>query len=210
MFILPDLPYGYDALKPVLSDELMHLHHDKHHAGYVNNVNKMLGESGRAPSSMEDLVRESAAKGEKKLFNNAGQAWNHAFFWECMTPGGGQPQGALAEAIQSAFGGLSGLKSKFVEEGATHFGSGWAWLAAEGGALKVFSTHDADTAITREGVTPILVCDVWEHAYYLDFKNDRKAFLEAWFDKIVNWRFAEAQFQAAKGGGQGYRYPAPN
>ena len=208
MFILPDLPYGYDALKPVLSDELMHLHHDKHHAAYVNNVNKMLGDAGRAAASMEALVREAAAKGEKKLFNNAGQAWNHAFFWECMSPGKTQPSAELAQAIE-AFGGLDALKARFVEEGATHFASGWAWIVAKGGALSVISTHDAGSAITEEGVTPILLCDVWEHAYYIDYHQDRKGFLEKWFDGLANWDFASKQFAAAKGQGQGYRYPAP-
>jgi Fe-Mn family superoxide dismutase len=159
---------------------------------------------------MEELVREAAADpAKKKLGNNAGQAWNHGFFWECMTPGGQQPQGPLAEAIDKAFGGLAGLKARFVEEGATHFASGWAWLVAKNGELSVISTHDAGCPITEAGVTPILVCDVWEHAYYLDYKQDRKGFLEQWFDRIVNWRFAEAQFAAAQGAGSGYRYPEP-
>ena len=210
MFVLPDLPYAYEALQPVLSAELMHLHHDKHHATYVNNVNRMLGEAGRTAASMEDLVRETARSGERKLFNNAGQAWNHAFFWECMGPAGGPPQGALAQAIQTTFGGLDGLKARFVDEGANHFGSGWAWLGVRNGELAVFSTHDGDSALTQDGVTPVLVCDVWEHAYYLDFKNDRKSFLEQWFDKLANWRFAEAQFSSASGGGGGYQYPAPS
>jgi len=209
MFILPDLPYGYDALQPVLSSDLMHVHHDKHHATYVNNVNKMLGDAGRSAASMEALVREAAAKGEQKLFNQSGQAWNHAFFWECMTPDRTAPGGALAEAIQRGFGGLDGLKARFVDEGASHFASGWAWIVSKGGELSVISTHDADTAIVREGVTPILLCDVWEHAYYLDYKQDRKGFLEKWFDGVANWRFAEAQYAAAQGGGEGYRYPAP-
>jgi Fe-Mn family superoxide dismutase len=209
MFILPDLPYPADALEPVLSAELMRLHHDKHHAGYVANVNKMLGESGRSPDSMEELVRQSAAGGEKKLFNNAGQAWNHAFFWPCMTPRPGRAGGALAEAIDRAFGGLAGLKTRFVEEGAGHFGSGWVWLVARGDALSVISTHDAAGPLTEEGVTPILVCDVWEHAYYLVYKNDRKGFLEQFFDRLADWDFAEAQFNAALGQGEGFRYPKP-
>ena len=209
MFILPDLPYPADALQPVLSAELMHLHHDKHHATYVTNVNRMLDEAGRDPSSMEQLVRESASSGEKKLFNNAGQAWNHAFFWECMTPQASSPDGALAQAIDKGFGGLAELKKKFVEEGAGHFASGWVWIVAKGGALSVISTHDAATPITEDGVTPILVCDLWEHAYYLVHKNDRKTYLEQWFDRLANWRFASGQWAAASGGGEAYRYPAP-
>lgn len=209
MFILPELPYSANALEPVLSELLMRTHHDKHHATYVNNVNRMLSEAGRAPASMEDLVREAAASNDKKLFNNAGQAWNHAFFWECMTPDRLSPQGALAQAIESSFGGLAGLKSRFVEEGANHFASGWVWLEARGGALSVTSTHDAATLVTEAGVVPVLVCDVWEHAYYLDHKQDRKGFLEQWFDRLANWRFAEGQYAAALGGGSGYSYPAP-
>jgi Fe-Mn family superoxide dismutase len=211
MFILPDLPYPADALQPVLSEVLMRTHHDKHHATYVNNVNKWLADNGRTVGSLEELVREawSGRPGSQKLFNNAGQAWNHGFFWESMTPNAAQPGGALAEAIQRAFGGLDGLKARFVEEGATHFASGWAWLVARGPELSVISTHDGETALTQEGVTPILVCDVWEHAYYLDYKQDRKGFLEQWFDRIANWRFAENQYAEALGQGRGYRYPAP-
>jgi Fe-Mn family superoxide dismutase len=209
MFTLPDLTYPADALKPVLSAELMHLHHDKHHAAYVNTVNKLLGDAGRNAASMEDLVREAAAKGEKKLFNNAGQAWNHAFFWLCMTPRYAAPAGPLAMAVDKTFGDLAGLKTKFVEEGVGHFGSGWVWLVAKGGELSVISTHDAEGPLTQDGVTAVLVCDLWEHAYYLVHKNDRKAYLEQWFDKLAAWGFAGGQFAAAQGQGQGYRYPAP-
>lgn len=209
MFKLPELPYPYEALAPTVSDTTMRTHHDKHHAAYVNTTNTLVKEKGVAAASMEDVVRGAAERGDQKLFNQSGQAWNHAFFWECMTPIQTQPSGALAQAIDSAFGGLEGLKAKFVAEGVGHFASGWAWLVARGGTLEVTSTHDADTAITREGVTPILVCDLWEHAYYLDYKNLRKDFLEAWFDKVANWSFAERQFAAATGGGQPYRYPAP-
>jgi Fe-Mn family superoxide dismutase len=209
MFILPELPYAHGALAPVLSEILMQTHHLKHHKAYVDNANKILADAGKTSPSMEALVEEAVATKQQKLFNNAAQAWNHAFFWECMTPDYAAPAGALAEAIQRDFGGLDALKARFVEEGATHFASGWAWLVAEGGKLSVISTHDADTALIRPGATPILVCDVWEHAYYLDYKQDRKGFLEKWFDSRANWRFAAAQYAAATGGGQAYRYPAP-
>jgi Fe-Mn family superoxide dismutase len=209
MFILPDLPYPYEALEPVLSAELMHFHHDKHHATYVNNVNKFLADQGKTAASMEELVRSSKGV-DKKMFNNAGQSWNHAFFWECMTGEAGRVGGALAEAIDKSFGGLAALKTKFVEEGAGHFGSGWVWLVAKGSELSVVSTHDGDCILTEAGVTPILVCDVWEHAYYLVHKNDRKGFLEKWFDSLANWGFAERQFAAAQGQGQGYTYPKPS
>jgi superoxide dismutase, Fe-Mn family len=209
MFKLPDLPYPSDALSPVLSDVQMRTHHDKHHAKYVEVLNGMLAEQGQTPSSLEEVVKSAASGTNKKLFNNSAQAWNHAFFWECMTPQAGQPSGELAQAIEQSFGGLDKLKAKFVEEGANHFASGWAWIVYKDGGLQVISTHDAATPIA-EGVTPILTCDVWEHAYYVDYKQDRKGFLEQWFDKVVNWPFVEQQYLAAKSGGQGYRYPAPS
>ncbi|MDP3658626.1 superoxide dismutase [Phenylobacterium sp.] len=207
MFVLPPLPYAYDALAPILGEPTLRTHHDKHHARYVEVTNTLLTEAGAKPRSLEQVIRDAAAKGERKLFNNAAQAWNHAFFWECMTPTFVAPSGGLAQAIEKSFGGMDGLKAKFVDEGFNHFASGWAWLVAEKGELSVISTHDADTALTRDGVTPILVCDVWENAYYLDYKNDRKAFLEQWWAKLINWRFAEAQFAAADGQGEAYRYP---
>jgi Fe-Mn family superoxide dismutase len=126
-----------------------------------------------------------------------------------MTPDKAAPSGALAQAITQAFGGLDALKKAFVEEGVGHFGSGWVWLVAGSEGLKVISTHDADDTLVRDGLYPLLVCDLWEHAYYLDFQNDRAGFLGRWFDEVVNWAFAEQQFAASNGQGQGYRYPAP-
>ena len=208
MFALPPLPYAYGALSPTLSEATMRTHHDKHHAKYVETANALLAEAGARPQSLEEVVRQAAGKNQK-LFNNAAQAWNHGFFWESMTPEYAPPRGALAEAIDASFGGIDALKPRFLDEGVNHFASGWAWIVAEGAKLSVISTHDADTAIVQEGLTPILVCDVWEHAYYLDHKNDRKAFLEGWWANLANWRFAEAQFAAATRAGEGYRYPAP-
>lgn len=209
MFILPPLPYPTGALAPVLSEVLMATHHGKHHKAYVDTLNKLLAEAGQTPASLEAAVRDAAAEGDKKRFNNAAQAWNHGFFWECMTPDRAEPEGELAAAIDRDFGGLAALKTRFVEEGAAHFASGWAWVVAEDGKLSVISTHDADTPILREGVTPVIVCDLWEHAYYLDHKQDRKGFLEQWFDGLANWSFAAGQYAAAVGSGDGYRYPAP-
>jgi len=127
-----------------------------------------------------------------------------------MTPKAGKPEGELATAIAGAFGDLAALKEKFVAEGVGHFASGWVWLVVQAGELKVISTHDAATTVTQDGVTPILVCDVWEHAYYLDYKNVRKEFLEKWFDNLANWEFAARQYAAALGQGDGYRYPSPD
>ena len=210
MFALPKLPYRYDALEPVISDETMRLHHDKHHAAYVKTLNELLATAGRAPSSLESVIQDAARAGETKLFNNAAQTWNHTFFWSAMSPQQELPTGELLEAIAARFGDLGGLKTAFVAEGVGHFGSGWIWLTADQkGALRLVTTHDADDTVTRGDITPLMVCDLWEHAYYLDHKNDRKAFLEAWFDGLPNWEFAGFQFAAALGRGQPWRHPAP-
>ncbi len=206
MFSLPDLPYAYDALQPVLSDLTMRTHHDKHHAKYVSVTNEILGD--KAAGSLEDVVKKAKADGDKKLANNAGQAWNHGFFWEAMSPDSRAPKGELLAAIEAAFTNLDALKTKFVAEGVGHFGSGWVWLIAKDGQVSVATSHDGATALELDG-TPLLVCDLWEHAYYLDHKNDREGFLKAWWDKTANWAFAEAQFAAAKGGAKGWTYPAP-
>ena len=208
MFKLPDLPYAADALAPVLSATQMSVHHDKHHAKYISNLNGMLAAAGESPESLEAVV--SSASGDaakKKLFNNAAQAWNHAFFWRSMAPAPSKPSAALAAAIDRSFGGLDGLRTRFVGEGADHFGSGWAWLVARGAELAVLSTHDAASVVGEAGVTPLLTADVWEHAYYLDYKQDRKGFLEAWFDRLANWPFAEAQYAAATGAGSAWTFP---
>lgn len=205
MFKLPDLPYAYDALQPVVSEITMKTHHDKHHKAYVDTTNALVDEKKLSGKTLEEVVKHAKSAGDTKLFNQSAQAWNHAFFWESMAPGEAKPDGELAKAIDSAFGSLADLKTKFVTEGVSHFASGWVWLVSQGGALKVISTHDADTAIVHEGLTPLIVCDVWEHAYYLDYKNVRKEFLEKWFDGVANWAFAAKQFA-----GDAYRYPAPD
>lgn len=204
MYSLPELPYAYEALEPTVSANTLHFHHDKHHAAYVTALNGLL--NGDDQGSLEAVIK-AAAPG--KIFNNAAQAWNHAFFWHAMSPTKTAPGADLAAAIAEAFGDLAALKTAFVTEGIGHFASGWVWLVAEGGKLKVISTHDAATTVTQAGVTPLLVCDVWEHAYYLDHQNNRKGFLEAWFDGLANWTLADAQFAAAKGAGQAWAYPAP-
>jgi Fe-Mn family superoxide dismutase len=211
MFTLPPLPYGYDALSPVVSDKTLHFHHDKHHATYVKTLNELLDKKGGKPDSLEEVIAAAARDKEAKLFNNAAQAWNHAFFWLSMSPDRAAPSGDLAGAVDEAFGGLDKLKTAFVTEGAGHFASGWVWLAAEAGGrkLKVLSTHDAEDLVTQPDLTPLLVCDLWEHAYYLDHQNDRKGFLEAWFDALPDWGFAGRQLQAARGEGEKWRYPAP-
>ena len=205
MFTLPDLPYGYEALQPTMSSETLHLHHDKHHARYFTVMNEILKDRGDV-GSLEDVVVKAAKDGEKKLFNNAAQAWNHTFFWNSMTPDKAAPAGDLAQTIE-AFGGLEALKTKFCDEGAAHFGSGWVWLAADtSGALSIVQTHDGENLLTKD-LTPLLVCDLWEHAYYVDYKNDRAAFLKAWFDALPNWAFAAKQLVAAKGQSAAWKHP---
>jgi len=207
MFTLPKLPYDYAALEPTLSADTLHTHHDKHHKAYVEKTNELAGKAGLDGRALEDVVREASRKGDKTLFNNAAQAWNHAFFWQCMTPKGADPGGDLKAAIDKAFGSVEAFKEAFAEEGVGHFGSGWAWLVTSSEGLKVISTHDADDTLVKDGLFPLLVCDLWEHAYYLDYKNDRKAFLKAWLDEVANWAFAERQLAAAEGNGDGFRYP---
>ncbi len=172
MFKLPDLPYAYEALEPTISANTLHFHHDKHHAAYVNALNGLLPEGDERP--LEAVIKEA---GPGKVFNNAAQIWNHQFFWECMSADKAGP-GRAPAAINDAFGDLAGLKEKFVAEGVGHFGSGWVWLAVQGGKLVILSTHDADDTLTKDGIVPLLVCDVWEHAYYLDHQNNRKGFLK--------------------------------
>jgi Fe-Mn family superoxide dismutase len=205
MYPLSPLPYEHDALQPVIGAETMQTHHGKHHAKYVEVVNELIGEAAGA-RPLEDVIAEAHERGDHKLFNNAAQTWNHGFFWESMAPNETEPAEALQAAIDSTFGNSGALKDLFVREGAAHFGSGWVWLVVSNGKLEVVSTHDAELP-WLDGRTPLLVCDVWEHAYYLDYKNERDRFLRAWFDRLANWDFAAEQHAAALRGEAGYRYP---
>lgn len=210
MFELSDLPYAPDALAPTISEATMRAHHGKHHAKYVETLNELLEKAGRAPESLEAVVRDADGRPEeRKLFSNAAQTWNHAFFWAAMSPRRLEAKGALGVAITRDFGGIDALRSALVEEGVGHFASGWLWLAAEGERLKVLSTHDAATLAASDTTVPLLVCDLWEHAYYLDHKQDRKGFLEDWFDALPNWELAAAQYTAALGRGKPWRHPGP-
>jgi Fe-Mn family superoxide dismutase len=209
MFALPDLAYGYSDLEPVISETTLRTHYGKHHARYVQVTNELVAEAGGTPASLEQVIAEAQRGAKRKLFNNAAQAWNHGFFWVSMTPGGSMPAGELETAITADFGDLQGLREAFAAEGVSHFGSGWVWLIAKQDGLAVLSTHDAATPLTEEGVTPLLVCDVWEHAYYLDHKNDRATFLSAWWDRLINWDLAASQYAAAKGERSVWTYPSP-
>ena len=186
---LPELPFAKDALAPYMSADTLDFHHGKHHNAYVVKGNELLEGAGLGADSLEQLVME-AAKAGGGIFNNVGQHYNHSFFWNSISPnGGGQPAGAVADAINASFGSYENFKAEFVAGGVGQFGSGWVWLAAEGETLKIVRTANADTPLT-EGLKPILVCDVWEHAYYLDFQNRRPDFLSSFLDNLVNWEFA--------------------
>lgn len=202
MIHLPALPYAIDALEPVLGAETVRIHHGRHHARYVQLVNEL---APGAADPLEALIADSHGRADRKLFNNAAQAWNHAFFWESMSPAATQPAGALADAVAAAFGDLAGLRRQFIAQGLAQFGSGWVWLVADAGRLQVVATHDADVPWLVAARVPLLVCDVWEHAYYLDYRNERDRFLGAWFDRLANWEFAARQLA---GGSGRYRFPA--
>jgi Fe-Mn family superoxide dismutase len=188
---LPDLPYAKDALAPHISAETLEFHHDKHHAAYVTNLNKLIPGTEFEDASLEDIIRKAPAGG---IFNNGAQVWNHTFYFNCMGPnGGGEPSGALADAIASAFGSFADFKEKFTTAAATNFGCGWTWLVknAEGG-LEIVNTTGAGNPM-RDGKTPLLNVDVWEHAYYIDYRNLRPKYLENWWN-VVNWDFVAEQF----------------
>lgn len=209
-FVLPPLPYGYADLEPVISARALEIHHDKHHARYVNTMNRILAESQTFVGAVEDAVLTADRRGQVTLFNNAAQAWNHAFFWQCMRPEPSHPTGRLADAIAATFGSLETLGKRFSAEGAGHFGSGWVWLVAQGSDLSVLSSHDGATPLVRDGMVALLTCDVWEHAYYLDYQQDRAKWLSAWWDQLANWHFAEGQYEAALGQGEPWRFPNPS
>ncbi len=198
---LAPLPYPFDALEPSIDAQTMEIHHDRHHQTYVTNLNNAVAGTEFENTSSEDLVKNLDAVPEAKrtaVRNNAGGDVNHTFFWELLTPGGASaPTGNLAAAIDSAFGGLDGLKEKVNAAGAARFGSGWAWLVVGAdGALEVTSTPNQDSPLS-EGKVPVLGVDVWEHAYYLKYQNKRPAYLEAIWN-VINWDVAGANYDAAK------------
>ena len=183
-FTLPSLPYSSDALSPHLSSETLGLHHGKHHQAYVDKLNDLV--DGKSNEDLEAVIREADAG---PVFNNAAQHWNHSFYWQCMAPGGGgKPEGELAEAIARDFGSFEDFTKKLHEAGATHFGSGWAWLVHDGSKLLVTSTHDADLPLAHSQQA-LLTIDVWEHAYYVDYRNKRPDYIGAFLDHLVSWDF---------------------
>jgi superoxide dismutase, Fe-Mn family len=195
---LPPLPYAQDALAPVISAETLSFHYGKHHKAYVDNLNKLVAGTDLADTPLEKVIAATAGKPDKAgVFNNAAQIWNHTFFWNSLKPnGGGAPTGAVAKGIEAAFGSFDHFKKEFANAAMTQFGSGWAWLAADKGTLKVVKTPNAETPLTA-GLTPLVTIDVWEHAYYLDYQNRRADFVAAVIDKLLNWEFANANLARA-------------
>jgi Fe-Mn family superoxide dismutase len=185
-FTLPELPYSKDALAPHITAETLEFHHGKHHKAYVDNLNKLLDGKPEASKSLEEVIMSS----EAGVFNNAAQIWNHTFYWSSMKPnGGGKPTGDLAAAIDRDFGSFDKFKEEFTTAGTTQFGSGWAWLVLDGGKLKVTKTANADLPM-KHGQKALLTMDVWEHAYYIDFRNARPKYIETFLTSLANWDFA--------------------
>ena len=197
-FTLPPLPYAYDALGPYMSAETLEFHHDKHHQAYVTNGEKLLEGSGLEILPLEDIVKESYGK-NAGLFNNAGQHYNHVHFWNWMKPNGGGNKlpAKLQAAVDSDLGGFDKLRADFIAAGTTQFGSGWAWISLKDGKLEVSKTPNGESPLVHGG-KPILGVDVWEHSYYIDYRNARPKYLEAWFDNLVNWEHVELLFEEAK------------
>ncbi|MGA1071882.1 MAG: superoxide dismutase [Pseudohongiellaceae bacterium] len=192
---LPELPFAKDALAPHMSADTFDYHHGKHHNAYVVKGNELLAEAGIDASDLVQLVRETAKIGGA-LFNNVGQHYNHSFFWNSLSPeGGGEPTGEIAARIDADFGSFDEFKAQFVAGGVGQFGSGWVWLVERDGKLAIEKSANAETPLTT-GAKPLLVCDVWEHAYYLDFQNRRPDFLASFIDNLVNWDFANANLAA--------------
>lgn len=188
-FTLPELPFERDALGPHMSAETLDFHHGKHHKAYVDKANGLIGDTDLESASLVEVIRAAHQRGDKPLFNNVAQIWNHSFFWQCLAPEGStRPSGKLREMISSDFGGEQQLLDRLAKESVNHFASGWGWLILNNGKLEVTSLHDADTPVAH-GMTPLLTIDVWEHAYYIDYRNDRAKFVKTVLEKIVNWDF---------------------
>ena len=193
---LDALPYAEDALAPTISARTISFHYGKHHAGYVKTLNGLVAGTQYEGRALEDIVRTAAGRGDTAIFNNAAQAWNHTFYWNSLAPAGkgGAPSAALLAAIEAAFGSLDACKAALVDAAVKRFGSGWAWLVAENGKVSVESTPNAETPITRPSVKPLLVVDVWEHAYYLDWQNVRADYVKAVVGGLLDWNAASRRF----------------
>ena len=194
-FELPPLPYAKDALEPHLGAETLEFHYEKHHRAYLTKLQKLLADKPLAERSLVDIIRES----DGAVFNNAAQVWNHTFYWNSMSPkGGGPPAGAVKSAIESAFGSFDRFRSQFVEAAVGVFGTGYVWLVQEDGRLAIRGLEDANTPLKAGTATPILTCDVWEHAYYLDYRHERPKYVETFIDRLANWAFVAENLEPAR------------
>jgi superoxide dismutase, Fe-Mn family len=196
MLELPALPYDKKALAPLISEETLGFHYDKHHMGYLNNLNKLIENTDFATSTLEKIITDAHGKAEKvAVFNNAAQVWNHSFYWQSMKPnGGGKPAGALLKKIEAIWGSFEEFKVAFKQAGMGQFGSGWVWLVLKDGDLAIMKTPNADLPMVH-GAVALLTCDVWEHAYYLDYQNRRMDYIEAFLEKLANWEFAAENYE---------------
>jgi len=187
-----NLPYDHDALEPYVSARTLSYHYDKHHRGYVDKLNKLIADTPYAGLPIEGIISKARREAEVGILQNAQQAWNHAFLWESMSPSGEvAPEGRIKEMIEKDFGDLDGFKKQFKAAALSQFGSGWAWLVQDGDNLKILATSNADSPVATR-VQPLLTLDVWEHAYYLDYQNERARYVDTFLDKLVNWKFAAA------------------
>ena len=191
-FTLPDLPYAHDALAPHMSQETLEFHHDKHHLAYVNAGNDLVKDTPYASMSLDEICKKAFAEKNQAIINQVGQHYNHTHFWNWIKPnGGGSKMPGKVEALVSAYGGFDKMKADFIQAGVTQFGSGWAWLAVKDGKLEVTKTPNGENPLMH-GMQPILGCDVWEHSYYIDFRNARPKYLESFIDNLVNWDYVES------------------
>ena len=196
-FELPALPYDKGALAPHMSAETLEFHHGKHHKAYVDKTNGFVTEKGLEGLKLSEVIKKAKETGDKGLFNNSAQVWNHSFFWQCLSPEKQAPTGKLADLINDGFGSAEALVKALVTESTNHFASGWGWLVLDGGKLKVTSLHDADTPVVYDGMLPLLTIDVWEHAYYVDYRNARPAYLDAVSANLINWEFVAQNLDGA-------------
>lgn len=197
-FVLPDLPYARDSFGATISAETFEYHHGKHHRAYVDKTNELAAKAGLEGRKLSEVILAAKERGDQGLFNNAGQLWNHSFYWQSLTPTPQQPSGELADRIAADFGSAEALVAKLKEEGASHFASGWAWLVLADDKLQVTSLHDGDTPVAHPELKPLLTIDVWEHAYYIDYRNARPKYLDAVLGNALAWDFAAANLD---GGG---------
>jgi len=195
---LAKLPYEKNSLEPYITAETMNFHYDKHHSGYVDKLNKLIDGTPFEDHSLEQIIERARGRAAHDILNNALQAWNHAFLWSSMSPdGGGEPGGSVADKIDKDFGSFDAFRNEFLAAATSLFGSGWVWLCDHAGTLKILSTGNADSPIGSE-LTPLLVLDVWEHAYYIDYRNDRKRYVEQFLDHLINWEFAAANVEGGR------------